>query len=140
MSIELEFEEYLDEFVRGGPKNYAYVIRTPNSTKEPKTVCKARGITVNYNASQLVNSDVIIVSSNGSAMVVLGLSAFFVVFCQGISTIPSLRRSYTASREGMLDNDLDLGKKSKAQDRPWLRGPQKFLGITKNFLLAPKIG
>jgi len=44
-----------------GLKNYAYTVidnRNPaNQTK--KTVCKVRGITLNYNASQLVNFDVI---------------------------------------------------------------------------------
>ena len=37
-----------------GPKNYAY--KSINSvTGEEKTVCKVRGITLNYSASQLVN-------------------------------------------------------------------------------------
>jgi len=40
--------------VCAGPKNYAY--KTYNSaTGESKTVCKVRGITLNYSASQLVN-------------------------------------------------------------------------------------
>jgi len=40
--------------VCAGPKNYAY--RTINSTTgESKTVCRVRGITLNYSASQLVN-------------------------------------------------------------------------------------
>ena len=43
-----------------GPKNYAYTLidtwNVANQTK--KTVCKFRGITLNYNASQLVNFDV----------------------------------------------------------------------------------
>ena len=38
----------------GGPKNYAY--KTLNSlTGAEKTLCKVRGITFNYSASQLVN-------------------------------------------------------------------------------------
>ena len=42
------------EVVCTGPKNYAY--KTYNSaTGESKTVCKVRGITLNYSASQLVN-------------------------------------------------------------------------------------
>ena len=42
------------EVVCTGPKNYAY--RMYNSaTGESKTVCKVRGITLNYNASQMVN-------------------------------------------------------------------------------------
>jgi len=40
--------------VCAGPKNYAY--KTYNSaTGESKTVCKFRGITLNYSSSQLVN-------------------------------------------------------------------------------------
>lgn len=39
------------EFVSGGPKNYAF--RLTNG----KTVCKVRGITLNYSASQLLNFD-----------------------------------------------------------------------------------
>jgi hypothetical protein len=39
-------DAHIIEFVSGGPKNYAYVIRIgPN---EYKTVCKVRGITINY--------------------------------------------------------------------------------------------
>ena len=46
--------EFICEFVSGSPKNYAY--KSINSvTGEEKTVCKVRGITVNYSASQLVN-------------------------------------------------------------------------------------
>jgi len=42
------------EVVCAGPKNYAY--KTYNTaTGESKTVCKVRGITLNYNASQLLN-------------------------------------------------------------------------------------
>jgi hypothetical protein len=56
MKNELEPDEYIEEFVSGGPKNYAY--RTVNSkTKEKKAVCKVRGITLNYAAAQLVNFD-----------------------------------------------------------------------------------
>jgi hypothetical protein len=57
MQNELESEEYIEEFVSGGPKNYAYTV--VSSTKPAKTVCKVRGITLNYNASKLVNFDVI---------------------------------------------------------------------------------
>ena len=42
------------EVVRAGPKNYTH--KTYNSaTGESKTVCKVRGIILNYSASQLVN-------------------------------------------------------------------------------------
>ena len=41
-----------------GKKNYAYKI--VNTTKdERKAICKVRGITLNYNPSQLVNFDAI---------------------------------------------------------------------------------
>jgi hypothetical protein len=54
MTSELDAEEYIEEFVSGGPKYYAY--RTVNTrTLARKTVCKARGITLNYATSQLVN-------------------------------------------------------------------------------------
>jgi hypothetical protein len=51
MTSELKPDEHIVEYVGAGPKNYAY--KTSNS----KTVCKVRGITLNYNASQLVNFD-----------------------------------------------------------------------------------
>jgi len=54
MTSELKPGEFIFEFVCGGPKNYAY--KSINSvTGEEKTVCKVRGITLNYSASQLVN-------------------------------------------------------------------------------------
>ena len=49
--------QFIDEFVSGGPKNYAYkVMKADGSTK---TVCKVRGITLNYTTSQIVNFDTI---------------------------------------------------------------------------------
>ena len=46
------------EVVCAGPKNYAY--KTYNLvTGESNTVCKVRGITLNYSASQLVNFETI---------------------------------------------------------------------------------
>jgi hypothetical protein len=54
MQSELKRGEIIVEVVCAGPKNYAY--KTYNSaTGESKTVCKVRGITLNYSASQLVN-------------------------------------------------------------------------------------
>jgi len=55
MSSELRPSESISEFVSGGPKNYAYKIVTEGKEKEEKTVCKFRGITLNYSASKLVN-------------------------------------------------------------------------------------
>ncbi|CAB4017685.1 DNA polymerase, partial [Paramuricea clavata] len=40
---------YITTFVSGGPKNYAY------ETSTDKTVCKVRGITLNYRTAQKVN-------------------------------------------------------------------------------------
>jgi len=54
MTSELRLSESISEFVSGGPKNYAYKIVTEGE-EEVKTVCKVRGITLNYNASKLVN-------------------------------------------------------------------------------------
>jgi len=54
MTSELKHNEIIPEVVCAGPKNYAY--RTINSTTgASKTVCKVRGIILNYMASQLVN-------------------------------------------------------------------------------------
>ena len=54
MTSELKPGESICEFVSGGSKNYAY--KSTNSvTGEEKTICKVRGITLNYSASQLVN-------------------------------------------------------------------------------------
>ena len=58
MTSELKPSEYIEEFVSGGPKNYAYKV-VDTVTGERKHVCKVRGITLNYNASRLVNFDVI---------------------------------------------------------------------------------
>jgi hypothetical protein len=54
MTSELKSNEIICEVVCAGPKNYAY--RTVNTmTAECKTVCKVRGIPLNYHASQLLN-------------------------------------------------------------------------------------
>jgi hypothetical protein len=58
MTDELKPGEYNNEFVSAGPKNYAYKICERDSGNL-QTVCKVRGITLNYNASRLVNFDVI---------------------------------------------------------------------------------
>jgi hypothetical protein len=58
MSSELKPGIFIQEYFSGGPKNYGY--KTVNSvTGEQKTVCKVRGITLNYNTLQLVNFDAI---------------------------------------------------------------------------------
>ena len=54
VTSELKASVIISEVVCAGEKNYAY--RAINSmTYESKTVCKVRGITLNYSASQLVN-------------------------------------------------------------------------------------
>jgi len=58
MTSELRPTEYISEFVSGGPKNYAYKIIV-TVTGWTDTVCKVRGITLNYNAKQLMNFEVI---------------------------------------------------------------------------------
>jgi hypothetical protein len=49
---------YISEFVSGGPKNYAYKVAVKGDLSNVKTVCKVRGITLNYNVSKTVNIDV----------------------------------------------------------------------------------
>ena len=58
MTSELRPRECVSEFVSVGPKNYAYKV-IDTVTGRMDTVCKVRGITLNYNAKQLVNFDVI---------------------------------------------------------------------------------
>jgi hypothetical protein len=58
MVSELKPGEHVTEFVSAGANNYAYKI-VNSATGETKTVCKVRGITLNYSASHLVNFDVI---------------------------------------------------------------------------------
>jgi hypothetical protein len=54
MTSELKPNEIISEVVCAGPKNYTY--KTLNTlTGEIKTVCKVRGITLNFSASKLVN-------------------------------------------------------------------------------------
>jgi len=55
---ELKPSQFIEEFVSVGQKNYAYKIVDP-ATGERKSVCKVRGITLHYNASQLVSFEVI---------------------------------------------------------------------------------
>jgi hypothetical protein len=57
MTSELKPGHHIEEFVSGVPKNYAYRIVDP-ATGTRESVCKVRGITLNYSASQLVNLNV----------------------------------------------------------------------------------
>jgi len=56
MQSELTPSEFIDEVVCAGPKNYTYRLIT---NEVEKTVCKVRGITLNYHASKLLNFEVI---------------------------------------------------------------------------------
>ena len=58
MTSELEPSQIIEVYVSVGPKIYAYKIFY-SATNERKRVCKVRGITLNYNASRLVNFDAI---------------------------------------------------------------------------------
>ena len=58
MTSELRASESISEFTCGGPKNYAYRV-VDTVTGASQTVCKVRGITLNYSALKLVNFDVI---------------------------------------------------------------------------------
>jgi hypothetical protein len=55
MTDELKPDEHISEFISAGPKNYAYRIVTRDGTK---TVCKIRGITLNYSTIQTIDFDV----------------------------------------------------------------------------------
>ncbi len=46
------------EFVTGGPKNYAYKLANPDASGN-RTICKVRGITLNYKNSMDINFDTI---------------------------------------------------------------------------------
>ena len=49
MKNELEFSDFITEFVSGGPKNYAY------RTKEGNVECKVRGFTLNVRGAAVIN-------------------------------------------------------------------------------------
>ena len=52
MQSVLKRSEHIAEFINGVPKNYAYRVIV---NEGEKSVCKFRGITLNYYASHLVN-------------------------------------------------------------------------------------
>ena len=58
MTSKLKYNVYIAEFVSAEPENCFYKLCN-SVTREEKIVCKVRGITLNYNASQLVNLDVV---------------------------------------------------------------------------------
>ena len=57
MTSELRRSETISEFVSGSPKNYGNRFLTGDGRE--KTAGKGRGITLNYNASKMVNFEVI---------------------------------------------------------------------------------
>jgi hypothetical protein len=56
MQSELIPSDFIVQFASGGPKYYAYRLIT---NEGEKTVCKVRGIKLNYHALKLVNFEVI---------------------------------------------------------------------------------
>jgi len=58
MTSELRPTDYVFDFVSRRPKNYEYTV-IDTVTGRAATDCKVRGITLNFNANQLVNFDVI---------------------------------------------------------------------------------
>jgi hypothetical protein len=58
MISELKPCEHVSEFVSAGPKNCAHKIAN-SATGETKTVCKVRGVTLNYSARHYINFEVI---------------------------------------------------------------------------------
>jgi hypothetical protein len=58
MVNELKPGHYITEFVSAGAKNYGYKILN-SVTGQCETVCKVRGIRLNYSAKHLVNFDII---------------------------------------------------------------------------------
>jgi hypothetical protein len=73
MTSELKRVFHIDEFVSCGPKNYAYRTINP-TTGDHDTVCKFRGLTLNYSASRLVNfavmRDMILVGTDSDLVTV----------------------------------------------------------------------
>ncbi|KAL5022568.1 hypothetical protein ScPMuIL_001723, partial [Solemya velum] len=51
LTNELEGDDYITEFVSGGPKNYAY------RTNTGKTTCKVRGFSLHFTNMQIINFD-----------------------------------------------------------------------------------
>ena len=51
---EFDSGSYIEEFVSGGPKNYAFSVTSPTTGKRT-TRCKVKGITLNYDNSRVVN-------------------------------------------------------------------------------------
>ena len=48
---------FIEEFVSGGPKNYGFKVN--NGASDSPTVCKVRGLTINYRTLSLVNFEVL---------------------------------------------------------------------------------
>ncbi|XP_046399322.1 uncharacterized protein LOC124165837 [Ischnura elegans] len=54
--VKFGAEAFVDEFVSGGPKNYALRVKTKNSDKR-QTICKARGLSINSSNERLISFD-----------------------------------------------------------------------------------
>ncbi|XP_046393686.1 uncharacterized protein LOC124161413 [Ischnura elegans] len=48
---------YISEYVSGGPKNYAYIVRSKINPEFEKRVCKVRGVTINSSNDEVVCFD-----------------------------------------------------------------------------------
>jgi hypothetical protein len=88
MQSELKPSEFIVELASGGQKNYGYRLIT---NEGEKTVCKVRGITLNYHASKLLNFEEI------KAMI-LG---------QGVSVV-NVHTEHTIKRKSRAGGVVDL--------------------------------
>jgi hypothetical protein len=54
LTDEIESNNFIEEFVSGGPKNYAYKLHKPDSNGL-QYICKVKGITLNFSSSKIIN-------------------------------------------------------------------------------------
>jgi hypothetical protein len=54
LTDEIDPDNYIEEFVSGGPKNYAYKLNKTDSNGV-QYVCKVKGITLNFSSSKIIN-------------------------------------------------------------------------------------
>ncbi|XP_070167752.1 uncharacterized protein [Polyergus mexicanus] len=69
---------YIEAFVSGGPKFYAYVVRSPDGRTHE--ACKVKGITLNYENSREANQSVGPPMSEGYSLQILHLSLILIRF------------------------------------------------------------
>ena len=57
LTNELEdSDQHIVKFISGGPKNYAYVCNKPGKKSGKDTVCKVKGINLNFTNAQTINA------------------------------------------------------------------------------------